>query len=112
MVSRWIICKEHPEYEETKKTYKRIIYDDISKLKENDITINNKKLLKDTIYDLRNNPKACTIYGGYSNNEILIMPDTEIGEQLNKFIKYFYENKFMDFNYLKNCKERNRRINI
>lgn len=59
------------------------------------------KLLEDTINDLKNNKEACTTYGGGTFGEISI-PESKPGEQLTKFIQYFYDNNLLDQNYREN----------
>ena len=70
----------------------------------NDIIINNEfdiKLLVDIINDLKNNKEACTTYNGGTFGEISI-PESKPGEQLIKFIQYFYDNNLLDQNYREN----------
>lgn len=76
----------------------------LMKEKKNDIIMDNKldiKLLDDTINDLKNNKEACTTYGGGTFDEISI-PESKPGEQLTKFIQYFYDNNLLDQNYREN----------
>ena len=59
------------------------------------------KLLQDTIEDLKNNPDSCTTYGGATAlNGSFTIPESNPGEQLKKFIKYFYDNNLLNQNYL------------
>ena len=70
--------------------------------------MNNKidvTILEETIDDLKNNPKACTIMGGTTLEDgVFTIPESYPGEQLHKFIQYFYENNLLDQNYLENNK--------
>ena len=63
-----------------------------------------KKILQDTINDLKNNPDACKIGGGNEVNGIIYMPYSNPGEQVSKFMKYFYEIQLGDINYIENMK--------
>lgn len=63
-----------------------------------------KKILQDTINDLKNNPDACKIGGGNEVNGIIHMLYSDPGEQLSKFMKYFYEIQLGDTNYIENMK--------
>ena len=71
--------------------------------------MNNKldlQMLNDTIYDLKNNPNACTLYNGStSENEEFTISESNPGEQLSKFINYFYENDLLDQMYPENYKK-------
>lgn len=61
------------------------------------------KILQDTINDLKNNPNACTTYGGATATDgSFIIPESNPGEQLKKFISYFYENNLLDQQYGEN----------
>ena len=63
------------------------------------------KLLSETINDLKNNPKACTLVGGEKNTEFIQIEKSELGEQLSIFINYMYENDLIDKNYIENDKK-------
>ena len=79
---------------------------DGNKDKENSkIKINiDKKILQDTINDLKNNPDACKIGGGNEVDGIIHMPYSDPGKQLSEFMKYFYEIQLGDTNYVENMK--------
>lgn len=63
------------------------------------------KLLQETIEDLKNNPEACTTIGGMTSTDgTFTIPESNPGEQLNKFIKYFYDNNLLNQNYLEDHK--------
>lgn len=63
-------------------------------------------LLDETINDLKNNPNACTLYGGgQSNDGTYTIPESHVGEQLSKFMNYLYQNNLMDMQYVENSKK-------
>ena len=77
-----------------------IIY--LENLKESNTKISSR-ILGDTIYDLKNNPNACTLVGGtVSSDKHYIMPSSMPGKQLSEFIDYIYEKDLIDKNYMKN----------
>lgn len=59
------------------------------------------KLLEDTINDLKNNPNACTTYGGATaiDGSFTIL-ESNPGEKLKEFMEYFYENNLFNQNYI------------
>lgn len=71
--------------------------------------MNNKldlQILNDTIDDLKNNPNACTLIGGATSQDgTFTIPESSSGEQLKKFIQYFFENGFADMQYVENYKK-------
>lgn len=61
------------------------------------------QLLQDTIDDLKNNPNACTTIGGMTSpDNTFTIPESNPGEKLSKFMQYFYENGFIDMQYIEN----------
>lgn len=63
------------------------------------------KLLEDTIYDLKNNPNACTLMGGTVSKDGHFYAHTSMpGKQLSEFIDYLYEKDLLDKDYMKNIK--------
>lgn len=65
-------------------------------------------ILNETIEELRNNPNACTLYGGaQSNDGIFTIPESNVGEKLQKFFGYLYNNNLMDMQYVENSKNLN-----
>lgn len=59
------------------------------------------KILQDTIEDLKNNPSACTTIGGMASTDgTFTIPESNPGDQLNKFISYLYDNNMLNQNYL------------
>lgn len=68
--------------------------------------MNNKidlKILQETITDLKNNPNACTTFEGAKEiNDTFAILESYPGEQLSKFIQYFYENDLIDQDYIEN----------
>lgn len=85
----------------------------VIEVERNNMIMNNKLdliLLEDTIDDLKNNNNACTTYDGGTIGEFSI-PESNPGEQLKKFIQYFYENNLLDQNYAENYEKiRNKKI--
>lgn len=71
--------------------------------------MNNKldlQILNDTIDDLKNNPNACTLIGGATSQDgTFTIPESSLGEQLKKFIQYFFGNGFADMQYVENYKK-------
>ncbi len=66
----------------------------------------NYNILLDTINDLKNNPNACTTYAGATASDgSFYIPESKPGEQLQKFIKFFYENELIDKEYVENSKK-------
>lgn len=64
------------------------------------------KILQDTIDDLKKNPNACKLSGGEKLEDgTFLMPSSEPGSQLSKFMKYIYDNDLIDKNYLENNKK-------
>lgn len=70
------------------------------------------QILQETINDLKNNPNACTLYGGETSQDgVFTIPESKPGEQLTKFIRYFYENELLDQQYPDNYEKiRNKKI--
>lgn len=62
-----------------------------AKKKENNINFN--EIIEDTIYDLKNNPKACTF-----------ITESNPGEKLKNFIRYFGTSDLLDKEYMENEK--------
>lgn len=60
------------------------------------------QLLEKTIDDLKNNPNACTLINGTASSKEVTIPESCPDTQLKTFIKYLYDNKFLDQNYLDN----------
>ena len=70
------------------------------------------KILKDTIDDLKNNPNACSLSKGTTNeNGFITIPESNLDEKLLKFINYCYENNLLDMHYVENFEKiRNKEI--
>ncbi len=63
----------------------------------------NLQILNETIEDLKNNPNACILVGGQPSQDApLTTQQSRPGEQLKKFIQYFFENEFADMQYAEN----------
>lgn len=78
---------------------------EIIKLEGDEMYMNNKidtQMLIETINDLKNNPEACTTYGENATAGSLALQESKPGEQLSRFIHYFYENNLLDQNYVEN----------
>ena len=63
------------------------------------------QILDNVIYALKNDPNACTTIGGMTSVDgSFAIPESYPGSDLRAFMKYFYENGFIDTNYVDNFK--------
>lgn len=88
----------------TERWCKMGLFDKLKKKKENNINFN--EIIAETIYDLKNNPEACTLAGAMKTEDGKItIPESMLGEKLKKFIRYFYDSDLLDKEYLENEKK-------
>jgi hypothetical protein len=78
------------------------LFDIFKKKKETELIFN--EVIKDTIYDLKNNSNACTLSGGETEEGKIIIPESVLGEKLKIFIRCFGESDLLDKEYLENEK--------
>ena len=78
-------------------------FDMFKKKTENKVDFN--QVIADTIYDLKNNSEACTLYEGMKTEDRkLVIYESNPGEKLKNFIRYFYDSDLLDKEYLENEK--------
>ena len=79
------------------------LFDKLKKKKESNINFD--KIIEDTIYDLKNNPEACTLYDGmHTENRKTVIQESNLGEKLKTFIRYFGTSDLLDKEYMENEK--------
>ena len=79
------------------------LFDKFKKKKEKELSFN--EVIADTIYDLKNNPEACTLYGGmHTEDRKIVISESNPGEKLKIFIRYFGESDLLDKEYMENEK--------
>lgn len=80
------------------------LFDGFKKKKENSISL--KEIITDTIYDLKNNSEACTLTGGMkTEDEKIVIPESNVGGKLEIFIRYFGNSDLVDKEYMENTKK-------
>lgn len=78
-------------------------FDIFKKKTESKIDFN--QVIADTIYDLKNNPEACTLYDGmHTEDRKIVIQESHLGEKLKTFIRYFGTSDLLDKEYMKNEK--------
>lgn len=79
-------------------------FDMFKKKTENKVDFN--QVIADTIYDLKNNSEACTLYEGMKTEDRkLVIYESNTGEKFKNFIRYFYGSDLPDKEYLENEKK-------
>lgn len=79
------------------------LFDKLKKKKESNINFD--EIIEDTIYDLKNNPEACTLYGGmHTEDKKIVIQESHLGEKLKTFIRYFSTSDLLDKKYMENEK--------
>jgi len=78
-------------------------FDIFKKKTESKIDFN--QVIADTIYDLKNNPEACTLYDGmHTEDGKIVMQESNLGEKLKTFIRFFGTSDLLDKEYMENEK--------
>lgn len=78
-------------------------FDIFKKKTESKIDFN--QVIADTIYDLKNNPEACTLYDGmHTEDRKIVIQESHLGEKLKTFIRYFGTSDLLDKEYMENEK--------
>ena len=78
-------------------------FDIFKKKTESKIDFN--QVIADTIYDLKNNPEACTLYDGmHTENRKTVIQESNLGEKLKTFIRFFGTSDLLDKEYMENEK--------
>lgn len=78
-------------------------FDIFKKKTESKIDFN--QVIADTIYDLKNNPEACTLYDGmHTEDGKIVIQESNLGEKLKTFIRFFGTSDLLDKEYMENEK--------
>lgn len=73
--------------------------------KKKESNINFNEIIEDTIFELKNNSKACTLYEGmHTEDRKIVIQESDLGEKLKTFIRYFGTSDLFDKEYVENEK--------